>query len=180
MMSWIREFHKANPDISRILDMTDKAIYYAAHGTPLIGGALLIYFFGRYFDRQRIRQIGRTLFVGFICSGLSVQLIKHIIGRARPRITDQLLFIGPSIKGSYDSFPSGHVTMAFCLAYICSSYFPRYWMLFYVYGLLVCFGRVDSTSHFPADVLGGALLGIIVARIVEKKIGLPDAIKPGN
>ena len=169
---WFREFRSANPDIAQILKYIDQAAYYAAHGTPLIGGALLIYLFGRYFDRQWTRQFGKTLLIGFISSGVSVQVIKHLIGRARPRITDQLLFIGPTFKGSYDSFPSGHTAMAFCLAYLCSCHFPRYRALFYLYGLFVCFGRVDSASHFPADVLGGALLGIIVARIVEKRLGL--------
>ncbi len=175
---WFREFRNANPDITQILKYIDRAAYYAAHGTPLIGGALLIYLFGRYYDRQWTMQFGRTLLIGFISAGVSVQVIKHILGRARPRITDQLLFIGPAFRGSYDSFPSGHAAMAFCLAYICSGYFPRYRALFYLYGLFVCFGRVDSASHFPADVLGGALLGVIVARIIEKRFGMQGTEKP--
>jgi undecaprenyl-diphosphatase len=170
---WIREFRNANPDISLLLLNCDKSAYYAAHGTPLIGGALLLYLFGRYFDKQLVRELGKRLFVGFVCSGIAVQAIKHLIGRARPRITDELLFIGPTIKGSYDSFPSGHAAMSFCLAYICSRFFPGYSLLFYLYAALVCLGRVGSASHFPADVLSGALLGIIIARLVEKKFGKP-------
>src|ERR1035437_5065235 len=75
---WFREFRNANPDITQILQYIDKAAYYAAHGTPLIGGALLIYLFGRYFDRLLTRDLGKRLFIGFICSGISVQVIKHL------------------------------------------------------------------------------------------------------
>jgi membrane-associated phospholipid phosphatase len=172
---WIREFRNANPEMGQYFQLGDKAAYYAAHGTPLIGGTLLLYLFGRYTGRQKARSIGKVLFIGCISSGMGVQIIKHLIGRARPRITDQLLFVGPTFAGSYDSFPSGHAVMAFCMAYLCSGYFPKYTMLFYLYAIFVCCGRVFSTSHFPADVLGGALLGIIIARVIKAAIGRTEA-----
>jgi membrane-associated phospholipid phosphatase len=177
---WVREFKNANPDIARFLQYFDKAAYYGGHGTPLITGGALLYLAGRYLDKVKIMELGKKLFIGFICAGTAGQIIKHLVGRARPRITDQLLFIGPSIRGSYDSFPSGHASLAFCLAYLVSARFPRYRILLYLYAVLVCAGRVDSASHFPADVLGGALVGIIVARIVEKKLGKRDAAMPGR
>jgi undecaprenyl-diphosphatase len=175
---WIREFKNANPDIAQFLQYFDKAAYYGGHGTPLITGGALLCLAGRYFGKDKIMELGKKLFIGFICSGGAGQIIKHLIGRARPRITDQLLFIGPSLKGSYDSLPSGHATLAFCLAYLVSARFPRYRVPLYIYAVLVCVGRVDSSSHFPADVLIGALVGIISARIVEKKIVKRDTSMP--
>jgi membrane-associated phospholipid phosphatase len=177
---WIREFKNANPDLAQFLQYFDKAAYYGGHGTPLITGGALLYLAGRYFGREKIMELGKKLFIGLICSGAAGQIIKHLAGRARPRITDQLLFIGPSIKGSYDSLPSGHASLAFCLAYLVSACFPRFRVPLYIYAVLVCIGRVDSASHFPADVLLGALLGIITARIIEKKVGKRDAATPGG
>jgi undecaprenyl-diphosphatase len=169
VLTWIREFHKVNPDIDRLLRAADKVMYYAAHGTTMIVGAILVYLYGRYVN-QRFRDIGKSLFIGLAASGISVQIIKHLIGRARPRVSDSLIIIGPSLRGGYDSFPSGHSAMAFCLAAILSRYYPRYWIPFYIFAVLEGLARIDGTSHFPADVLAGAFLGIVVAKLVEKKI----------
>jgi membrane-associated phospholipid phosphatase len=172
VMVWLREFRGANPDMDQLLHQVGRAAYFAAHGGLIAGGAVLIYLAGIYRKRPRIRQLGKVLFIGFVSSGISVQIIKHLLGRARPRITDELLFIGPTFEGSYDSFPSGHTITAFCLAYICSCFFPKYRGLFYVYGVFICFGRVIGGSHFPSDVLAGALLGIVIGGIIEKMTGM--------
>ncbi len=169
VLTWIRGFHKDNPDIHRLLRAVDKVMYYAAHGTTMIVGAFLVYLYGRYAD-QRLRDIGKSLVIGLAASGISVQIIKHIIGRARPRVSDILVIIGPSLRGGYDSFPSGHSAMAFCLAAILSGYYPRYWIPFYMFAVLEGLARIDGTSHFPADVLAGAIVGTVVAKLVEMKL----------
>jgi membrane-associated phospholipid phosphatase len=180
IMAWVRELRGANPDINLVLHQIGRVVYIAAHGALMIGAAALVYLCGLYFKKNRIRLIGKTLLAGFIVSGISVQIIKHLLGRARPRITDELVFIGPTLKGSFDSFPSGHTMTAFCLAYICSRFFPKYRVLFYLYGIIICFGRVAGGSHFPADVLAGALLGIVIGRLVYEKIGLSGALGPAD
>jgi undecaprenyl-diphosphatase len=172
VLTWIRGFHSANPDIHRLLRATDKVMYFAAHGTTMIVGAILVYLYGRFAD-QRFRDIGKSLIIGLVASGISVQIMKHIIGRARPRVSDSLVIIGPSLRGGYDSFPSGHSAMAFCLAAILSRYYPRYWIPFYIFAVLEGLARIDGTSHFPADVLAGAFVGTVVARLVEIKLSRP-------
>ena len=162
VLTWIRGFHKDNPDIHRLLSAV-------AHGTTMMVGAILVYLYGRFAD-QRLRDIGKSLVIGLAASGISVQIIKHIIGRARPRVSDILVIIGPSLRGGYDSFPSGHSAMAFCLAAILSRYYPRYWIPFYMFAVLEGLARIDGTSHFPADVLAGAFVGTGVAKLVEIKL----------
>src|SRR5271169_5340246 len=89
VLIWIREFHKVNPNIDHMLRSADRVMYYGAHGTTMLVGAILIYLYGRYVN-QRFLNIGKLLFIGLATSGISVQIIKHLIGRARPRITDSL------------------------------------------------------------------------------------------
>jgi membrane-associated phospholipid phosphatase len=84
------------------------------------------------------------------------------VGRARPRITHDTIFIGPSFRSGYDSFPSGHATVAFCLAYMLSSYYPKYRAVFYAFAVLVGIDRIQGFHHFPADVLGGIVVGTLV------------------
>lgn len=166
---FIREFHEANPEIGRLLRFADNVMYYAAHGTTMIFGAIMVCLYGRFIN-NKLWDIGKSLIVGLVTSGISVQIFKHFIGRARPRISDSLVIIGPSLRGGYDSFPSGHSAMAFCLAAILSRYYPRYRISFYFFAILEGLARIDGTSHFPADALTGALWGIVVAKVEEKKI----------
>ena len=166
---WVRDLHTYNGEFSAVLSYFDHFINIIAHGSTLIGAAFLLYVIGRKYNQQ-IYEIGRSLFIGLVSAGISVQVLKHLIGRARPRITDASLFIGPSLKQGYDSFPSGHTTLSFCLSLILSYHLPKYRSLFYVFAVIVGLVRVEGLSHFPSDVLGGAMVGTIVGSVVLKKI----------
>jgi len=172
VLKWIREFHLVHPDIGRLLQSADRAMYFAAHGATLIIGALLLCLIGKYVNRK-FYNVGMSLLIGLVTSGIVVQIVKHLIGRARPRITDSLVIIGPTFRGSYDSFPSGHTAMAFCLACILSRSFPAYRILFYLFAVLEGLARIDGTSHFPSDVLAGAIVGIVIGKVLEMKMPHP-------
>lgn len=110
--------------------------------------------------------------VGFITSGLSVQILKTLIGRGRPKLTshldhlDSLIFIGPTLQKKYNALPSGHGAAAFYIAYIFSKCFPRYKVIFYLLAVLVGLHRMEEMAHFPSDILAGALFGLVVGKLV--------------
>lgn len=146
------------------LQAFDPFINTVAHGSTLIITSLVILGAGWYLKRPRLFETGRSLFIGLITAGISVQVIKHLIGRARPRITDTLLLIGPTLKKGYDSFPSGHTTMAFCFAAILAHHLPKYRVLFYLFAVIVGLERIEDGAHFPSDALAGAILGFAVGK----------------
>lgn len=146
------------------LQAFDPFINTLAHGLTLIIIAIAILVAGWYTKRARLYETGRSLVIGFIVAGISGQVIKHLIGRARPRITDTLLLIGPTLKKGYDSFPSGHTTMAFCFAAILSDHLPKYRALFYLFAVIVGVERIEDGAHFPSDALAGAILGFIAGK----------------
>jgi len=166
---WVRDLHTQGGDLSGVLASIDRFVNIIAHGSTLIGVAFLLYVIGRKYNLQ-LYEIGRSLLIGLVSAGIAVQVLKHLIGRARPRLTDTPLFIGPSLKSGYDSFPSGHTTLAFCLALILSYHLPKYRSLFYVFAIIVGLVRVEGLSHFPSDVLGGAMVGTIVGSVLLKKM----------
>ena len=166
---WVRDLHTQGGDLSGVLASIDRFVNIIAHGSTLIGVAFLLYVIGRKYNLQ-LYEIGRSLLIGLVSAGIAVQVLKHLIGRARPRLTDTPLFIGPSLKSGYDSFPSGHTTLAFCLALILSYHLPKYRFLFYVFAIIVGLVRVEGLSHFPSDVLGGAMVGTIVGSVLLKKM----------
>ncbi|MEW6213761.1 MAG: phosphatase PAP2 family protein [Nitrospirota bacterium] len=143
------------------------------HGTTMIITAFVLYICGRLLN-QRIYEVGKSLIIGFVSSGIVVQILKHLIGRARPRLTDNLVFMGPSLKSGYDSFPSGHTAVVFCLAYILSQHFSKYRIVFYSFAILAAFSRILGLSHFFSDILAGAILGLIVGKMLSVKIFLSD------
>lgn len=99
-------------------------------------------------------------------AGVAVQILKHLIGRPRPRWTHQDAFeYGPSWQGGLDAFPSGHAAASFAVAAVLARYFPAWRGLWYGSALFVGIARVAGGSHFPTDVLGGAVLGFLIGYI---------------
>jgi undecaprenyl-diphosphatase len=65
------------------------------------------------------------------------------------------------------SFPSGHAATSFAAATMLSFAFPRFAPFLYVLAAGVAFSRVYVGVHYPLDVFGGALLGVLIAVVLR-------------
>jgi undecaprenyl-diphosphatase len=176
---WMRATTEATRFFYDFLESIDPVMNVISHGATLAIIACILYVTGK-FANERLSEVGKYLFIAFVTTGITVQILKHLFGRARPRFMDEFLFVGPTLKGGYDSFPSGHTTVGFCFAYILAQYFPRYRILFYLFAILIAFERIEDYSHYPSDVLAGALLGIIVGKILMKMFKAKQLISSGK
>ncbi|MEJ2683796.1 MAG: phosphatase PAP2 family protein [Candidatus Sulfobium sp.] len=167
---WVRDYLKPNFDLYWLNPGANHWVAYGSNGATLVVLSVLIYLTGRIRNNRTFSDAGKYLLAGFVASGVTVQIIKHLLGRARPRITYETLFTGPSLRGGYDSFPSGHTTAAFCFAFIISLYFPKYRFFFYLLAVLIALSRVIGLSHFPSDLLAGAVVGLAVGKVMLLKI----------
>ena len=165
----LREVYQVKSSLTFVLERVNPVIAFLGHGATLITGSAVLCVGGRFLS-GKVYSLGKTLLISLLSAGVTVQLVKHLVGRARPRISDTPLFIGPSLRSGYDSFPSGHTTLAFAFAWILSGYFPSYRVLFYLFAVAVGFERVGDLAHFPSDVLAGAVIGVIVAQVVSVKM----------
>jgi undecaprenyl-diphosphatase len=91
------------------------------------------------------------------------QPISHLVDRTRPFLAHpaqaHLL-----ISQSHDpSFPSDHATGAFALAFGIWLYDRRIGAFMLVLAAIVAFARVYVGTHYPGDVVAGAVMGIVVA-----------------
>jgi membrane-associated phospholipid phosphatase len=168
IVEWLRPFYKASP-FTPLLERFDSVVSFLGHGTTQAVAIVILYILGIFLS-PKLREAGKGLFIGFLGSGALAQILKHLLGRARPRVTTETFFIGPTMKASYDSFPSGHTIVTFCLAYILAFYFPRYRWWFFAFATVVALERVVCVTHFPSDVAAGAAIGLLAGIFFRRKV----------
>jgi len=94
---------------------------------------------------------------------LIAQPIAHLVDRARPYVSHPG-HVHLLISRSHDpSFPSDHAAGAFALAFGVWLYDRTIGTVLLVVAALLAFARVYVGTHYPGDVIAGALLGIGVA-----------------
>ena len=109
-----------------------------------------------------------SLGISFVGMYLAVDILKHFITRSRPFISDSTIsFLGTKLPDGY-SFPSGHTTIAFFLAYVIAYKFKHSKPIVigaYLFAAIIGFSRIYLGAHYPMDVLGGLFLGLIFGHI---------------
>jgi undecaprenyl-diphosphatase len=113
--------------------------------------------------RRQERRTGAVLATA--SAGLSLLLnqpIAHLVDRARPYLAHpghaHLL-----IARSHDpSFPSDHATGAFALAFAIWLYDRTFGSILLAIAAILSFARVYVGTHYPGDVVAGALIGMTV------------------
>jgi membrane-associated phospholipid phosphatase len=109
------------------------------------------------------------LFLAIALPSLVVTIAKRIVGRARPVVAgdDVFLFKFFLWRADYASFPSGHATTAFSVAIAFGALWPRMRPLLWTYAVVIALSRIIVTAHHPSDVVAGAIVGAVGALLVR-------------
>jgi membrane-associated phospholipid phosphatase len=125
------------------------------------------------------RWVG-LLLAAVAAAGLTVDLLKVLLGRYRPMALidkDQWGFHFLGFNSLSQSFPSGHAATIGALGAVCWLTWPRWWPAWLAGMLAVCAARVLERAHYPSDVLVGAYVGALIAvaltRLWTKRGWLP-------
>ena len=140
-------------------------------GLFIFGLAVIMLFIGK----KDIKALGILLFAGNTVSYSVVKGIKSLAARPRPFMT--LSDVNLLTKTGAHSFPSGHTTLAFLVAFLLTRRFKKLWYVFYVYALAIMISRVYLGVHYPSDVLAGAVLGTFLGYVLVRAAESADIIK---
>ena len=136
------------------------------------------------FIKRSTRRIGLILVLAILLSTVAAGYFKdYVIERDRP----SLEFLGSEFPidpeadtgtlGGKGSYPSGHSArasvVAFVIGYVISERYPNGWKLLWLFPIVVGISRIYLLQHYPLDVVGGILFGLIIANILSLKLKLP-------
>ncbi len=104
-----------------------------------------------------------------LAAGILAQIVKPLVGRARPE-----LWLGPAhyAPGSSTSFPSGHTVGAFALAGVLV-FASRNWPLrvtAFLLAFAIGLSRILAFRHWPSDVFASMALGLVTAWVVTRGV----------
>jgi len=135
---------------------------------------------------KKTRRIGITLMILIVLSTLLTGYIKCGVDRDRPdfeyagapfpvKISRDTFAL--FCEGGYNaSYPSGHAARAMIfgivLGFALSERFPRGAYLLLLYPVLVSISRIYVLQHFPMDVIGGTILGVMLTGVLAKRTKL--------
>ena len=107
------------------------------------------------------------LFLAISLPGIVQAILKHQIGRHRPSELGPFTYEPFSWEHQFSSFPSGHTTTAFSVLVAFGALFPRLRPLLWTYAILIAISRVVISTHYPSDVMAGALVGGFGALLIR-------------
>lgn len=136
-------------------------IFLARYLVYVLAAGFFVYLYSERDSRRRWFVFISTALAVILSRGIVTEAIRFFYPRPRPF---EVLDITPLLSAApNNSFPSGHAAFLFALG-MALWFFRRGWGNWYfILALVVGAARVFAGVHWPLDILGGAVIGIVSA-----------------
>ena len=124
----------------------------------VLGFLVLLYYQSTW--RRRIYLFCEAALAVILSRGLITEIIRLFYHHERPF---SFYNFTPLIPESGWSFPSGHASFFFALAMVIWYANRRWGTIYFILVTLVCLARIFVGVHWPLDIIGGAVVGIVSA-----------------
>ena len=144
-------------------------VFLASYLAYLVAAVFLAFvLFSSYARREKLELLLVAGISTFVARFGVTELIRFFYHRPRPfmtllvhRVFDPVT--GQLLADNAWSFPSGHATFFFALATAVYLYNKKWGTGFFIAAIAITLGRVAAGVHYPSDIVGGALIGGVVA-----------------
>ena len=160
----------------------DGAIVFFASYLPylLIAIFVALVFFSAAAGREKLELLLVAGISGLVARFGATELIRFFYHRPRPFVALSGVHLPPGIMETSWSFPSGHSTFFFAMATAIYLYNKKWGIGFFIAAIFITAGRVAAGVHYPSDIVGGVLIGVIVAYItfrIARRISTPRVVE---
>jgi undecaprenyl-diphosphatase len=124
---------------------------------------VVIYWFVR--TQENRRMVVNTLLSASAALGTN-GIIGAIYHRDRPFVAHQVIQLVKHEASA--SFPSNHAAAAFAVAASIWLWRRKDGWVWFILAAIIGFSRIWCGIHYPMDIVGGAILGVLIAVVIGK------------
>lgn len=155
--------HLANPWLAQLSDLGDRF----GRGESLMVFSLVMLAIGYAMKHEVWKAAGWQSLLAHGIAALTSNVVKHVIGRPRPKFMHAgNVEFSPAGGSGWDSFPSGHASASFAVAAVLAVRFPKARWIIMGMAMAIAVSRIFRGSHFLTDSVGGAILGYLIGVVV--------------
>ncbi len=132
---------------------------YPTYNLPLV---IVLWLYGTIAKKRTYRRLAVICFLGATMAGGFDDCFRLTLGRPRPEanLPDGFYGLPAAFHARYQSFPSGHAAAVFGTAMSLLATDLPLGAITTLYAILVVWARMETSWHFPSDVLVGSSIGL--------------------
>ena len=168
----------------------DSIMWQISH--QLIWTPLYLFFLIFAFKKLNIKQFIFFILGVSLCfllaDRISVMAFKEVFMRYRPTHNTEIGDLihtytrtnGDEYRGGLYGFVSSHATNFLALStflYLIFRRFSKLWLFLFLWAFIIVYSRMYLGVHYPLDIIGGSILGILIGWCIFKVLTIFSPLK---